>query len=95
MDVLVEMRRQGKTGSILSDGRKNVKKWPMVNFIFKSTMGTFLVSCVNSEKWKDEVGPNDTKGDWLAKKLGEAIETCNRHAGGSVVDQVVTDSAGD
>ena len=44
VDVLVEMRRQGRTGSILPDGRKNVKKWPMVNFIFKSTMGTFLVS---------------------------------------------------
>ena len=55
----MEMRRQGKTGSILSDGRKNVKKWPMVNFIFKSTMGTFLVSCVNSEKWKDEVIYNE------------------------------------
>ena len=37
----------------------------------------------------------ETKGDWIAQKLVHHIEKINGMAGAEVIDQVITDSAGD
>ena len=37
----------------------------------------------------------ETKGDWIAQKLVHHIEKIYGMAGASVIDQVITDSAGD
>ena len=38
---------------------------------------------------------DETKGDWIFHKVVEHIDTLNTMAGAEVVDQVITDSAGD
>ena len=95
--ILHNLRGQGRTGTLVSDGRKNVAKRPMVNFIFHCTEGVFLIECVDSSDWESEVDVSKgaTKGDWLAMKLDKAIGQVNEIAGGEVVDQVLLDSAGD
>ena len=37
----------------------------------------------------------ETKGDWIAQKLVDHIDKINAMAGAEVIDQVLTDSAGD
>ena len=43
------------------------------------------------QKWRLD----ETKGDWIFHKVVEHIDTLNKMAGAEVVDQVITDSAGD
>ena len=38
---------------------------------------------------------DETKGDWIFHKIVEHIDTLNKMVGAEVVDQVITDSAGD
>ena len=69
----------------------------MVNFLFHCPVGCFLIECINSANWKDEVdlSKGDTKGSWLAVKLGKAIKKASSIAGGDDVDQVLLGSVGD
>ena len=38
---------------------------------------------------------DETKGDWIFHKIVEHIDTLNKMVGAEVVDQVITESAGD
>ena len=94
-DVLTRLARQKKSGSIVLDGRKSVSKLPMVNFLFHCADGTWLIECVDTSDWRSEMEMDETKGDWIFHKVVEHIDTLNKMAGAEVVDQVITDSAGD
>jgi hypothetical protein len=94
-DVLTRLARQKKSGSIVLDGRKSISKLPMVNFLFHCADGTWLLECVDTSDWRSEMEEDETKGDWIFHKVVEHIDTLNKMAGAEVVDQVITDSAGD
>ena len=94
-DVLIRLARQKKSGSIVLDGRKSISKLPMVNFLFHCADGTWLLECVDTSDWRSEMEDDETKGDWIFEKVVEHIDALNKMAGAEVVDQVITDSAGD
>ena len=94
-DALIRLARQKKSGSIVLDGRKSISKRPMVNFLFHCADGTWLIECVDTSEWRSEMNEDETKGDWIFDKVVGHIDALNTIAGGEVVDQVITDSAGD
>jgi hypothetical protein len=94
-DVLIRLARQKKFGSIVLDGRKSISKLPMVNFLFHCADGTWLLECVDTSDWRSEMDDDETKGDWIFEKVVEHIDALNKMASAEVVDQVITDSAGD
>ena len=94
-DALIRLARQKKSGSIVLDGRKSISKRPMVSFLFHSADGTWLIECVDTSEWRSEMNEDETKGDWIFDKVVGHIDALNTIAGGEVVDQVITDSAGD
>ena len=65
-DVLIRLARQKKSGSIVLDGRKSISKLPMVNFLFHSADGTWLIECVDTSEWRSEMNEDETKGDWIS-----------------------------
>jgi hypothetical protein len=94
-DVLIRLARQKKSGSIVLDGRKSISKLPMVNFLFHCADGTWLIECVDTSDWRSEMEDDETKGDWIFQKVVDHIDALTKIAGAEVVDQVITDSAGD
>jgi len=94
-DVLIRLARQKKSGSIVLDGRKSISKLPMVNFLFHCADGTWLLECVDTSDWRSEMEDDETKGDWIFENVVEHIDALTKIAGAEVVDQVITDSAGD
>ena len=67
----------------------------MVNFLFHCADGTWLIECADTSDWRSEMEEDETQGDWIFHKVVEHIDTLNKMAGAEVVDQVITDSAGD
>jgi hypothetical protein len=67
----------------------------MVNFLFHCADGTWLLDCVDTSDWRSEMEDDETKGDWIFQKVVEHIDALTKIAGAEVVDQVITDSAGD
>ena len=67
----------------------------MVNFLFHCADGTWLLDCVDTSDWRSEMEDDETKGDWIFQIVVEHIDALTKIAGAEVVDQVITDSAGD
>ena len=79
----------------MSDGRKSCAKRPMWNCLLHTSMGVFLIEICDTSHWRLDMSDEETKGDWIAQKLVHHIEKINGMAGAEVIDQVITDSAGD
>ena len=94
-DALQLLAKLGKTGTLVSDGRKSCAKRPMWNCLLHTSMGVFLIEICDTSHWRLDMSDEETKGDWIAQKLVHHIDKINGMAGAAVIDQVITDSAGD
>ena len=94
-DALHLLAKLGKTGTLVSDGRRSCAKRPMWNCLLHTSMGVFLIEICDTSHWRLDVTDEETKGDWIAQKLVDHIDEINAMAGAEVIDQVLTDSAGD
>jgi hypothetical protein len=93
-DALHLLAKQGKTGTLVSDGcNKSCAKRPMWNCLLHTSMGVFLIEICDTSYWRLDMSDEETKkGDRIAQKLVHHIEKINGMAGAEVIDQVVTDS---
>jgi hypothetical protein len=84
-DALQLLAKLGKTGTLVSDGRKSCAKRPMWNCLLHTSMGVFLIEICDTSHWRLDMSDDETKGDWIAQKLVHHIDKINGMAGAAVI----------